>query len=494
VKIGYTGVLSNGSKRLAVSEDTAKRLGWDGLYTGQQPKIDDRQRQLCYMYIRDPAKNNTLFERVVQGVGEKASRVPMWLIFKMNPTTMNYTRGLKTSVQHGMNSYVVHEGGFRELNIVLEGNFGYVRSDAPLVTDQFKTATGLKPEQINLQGGRDGWQAWLALYKLLYIYIEENQRRVLSNEPLLELIWADPLHSLNDADANDALMWVVTPKEMASLSHKIETQGILPYKLELIGVRDIRTKVRTIATPNLTPKGGSKVVVRPIPAPTAATGAGGGTSGGTGEGVGTGTPNPTSPILSDPATRFSENYHFLQEDICIYYAVFTLWGLYRAHAKRKLGGNPSEAQLRLALQRYDRKSMLVQAGRLNYLIVNRWNELAARLYSYWNVGRFTDPQVRGVPIRQPLSPEPSFWAGYGLWLEGQTDELVEPFLPKAITRQATINTYDAATAGITIISGIDAMAGALAQGDRLPTEDRTIPYYRIGGVPKGDTAPNGTVQ
>lgn len=459
MKIGYTGGL-NGEK--VVSDGTAKKLGWNQVAGRETPSFNKNgQTQLCYMYIRE--QNKTLF---------KIQSIPQWVIFRLNPQAMEYKRGLKNSVQYGMNGFVVHEGGYKELSITLEGNFGYVSKDSPLaLSAQFTKSTGLQLGAVAAQLGRqDGWQAWRALYSLLDIYITENQRRILAGEKILELMWCDPLHSLTEVGDKGfgVLQWVVTPKDMPSLTHRVENQALLPYKLELIGVRDDQANNTVIRTPNLVPRLGVPFQVRPIQATSISA------------------PKPTTPpATSDdgntreplPKTEAPtrnpnvEGYHFFYETIVLCYTIHRMWTVGFEIFERKSEIMDIVNDFSTNLELY--------AGRMCWLAVNRVG--ADNLYSVNDragLPKWTTVTLRGLPLNKPLIPTAAFMTNLANLKAFTTNIIQPPSLPSNADRSAVI-TYKRAQYGIDAL--IEKFANGFVTGKGI-WKDPSIPSVRIGST------------
>jgi hypothetical protein len=204
-----------------LAELGAKSLGYKDGTVGVE--YSRKPRNLCYLYIREQI-----------GVGANATdpkrSTPIddtaYLVFNINPKSMSIEQGVRVGVQQGRNGYTVSEGGPMEPHFNFEGHFGQV----------FQSPA--KPGGLKIDGNppkRDGFQAIERLRALVLRYLEDNQQRTLAGQPLLELVWCDPLHG---GKGQNSLRWVVTPASIPSLKHEAATTGVISYRMELIGVYD----------------------------------------------------------------------------------------------------------------------------------------------------------------------------------------------------------------------------------------------------------------
>lgn len=162
-----------------------------------------------------------------------------FLVFKINPHAFDWEHPVRLGVQEGRYGVVLTEGGASAPRFTLEGNFGWVLKPVKTPAQFYEKS----PSATRQPGGdpippapaRDGMQSWFALYGLVERYLDLNQRLAAEGKDLVELVWHDPLHGFDDSPG---LRWVVTPAALPSLKRRAENQGVMPYRMELIGVYD----------------------------------------------------------------------------------------------------------------------------------------------------------------------------------------------------------------------------------------------------------------
>lgn len=195
-------------------------------------------------------------------IREQGAKAPVdnnaFIIFSINPKAINITQNARVSVQQGRNGYVISEAGLAEPRITIQGSFGHMLRRVPVPSD-FYSNDNSNSALVSKEQYLDGQQTWFKLAELIKRYFNANQRRAQEGKKQLELVWFDPLHG---ADNTSAFRWVVVPTAVPSFSREVDTQGVIPYRLELICHYD---DVKGIRANDSSSAKGIKLTSRPNP-------------------------------------------------------------------------------------------------------------------------------------------------------------------------------------------------------------------------------------
>lgn len=141
----------------------------------------------------------------------KTGKAAASLQFPVGPQLIRRTQTARVSAQQGVRGWAVIEQGLAHPVWEIDLTFGW----------------GLKPAGA---APLDGRQAYFKLKSILETYLEENQKRSLRGDQILELHFHDWYHADH---------WQVVPQGLPTATHRKDRQGLIEHPIALLGVREI---------------------------------------------------------------------------------------------------------------------------------------------------------------------------------------------------------------------------------------------------------------